>query len=79
MRKCTDCKKFLRGIVGCDKNTESWNAAKKLYPVSMMDIDGVEMDTNETARLRYIDTVSARCQEFVYNEALDQSPEPAHG
>ena len=78
--KCKDCKLFLRGMIGCSKNTEAWNKAKELYPVSLTDIDGEEMDTNEQARLRYIDTVAGRCQEFVYNDALDRSlQESAHG
>ena len=78
--KCTDCKLFLHGMIGCSKNTEAWNKAKELYPVSLIDIDGEEMDTNEQARLRYIDTVAGRCQEFVYNDALDHPlQEPAHG
>jgi hypothetical protein len=67
-------------MIGCSKNTEAWNKAKELYPVSLIDIDGEEMDTNEQARLRYIDTVAGRCQEFVYNDALDHPlQEPAHG
>ena len=61
--KCTDCRKYL----GCSKNSEAWEKAKELYPVTKeeADLNHMPMTENEHARLRYIDEVAGRCNERV--------------
>jgi murein endopeptidase len=63
---CTDCKVF-QSRDGCEKNLTAWNKAKELYPVSKKEavITHYPRTENEKARLKYINTVAARCQERV--------------
>jgi hypothetical protein len=55
--KCVDCARFL----SCSTNTDAWEHAKNLYPVT--ELGGV--DVNEQNRLKYIDTVAGRCAQRV--------------
>jgi hypothetical protein len=63
MFACVDCLRFRF----CDKNSEEWEKAKKLYPVDEKVAENMKkpQTREEKLRLEYINNVAGRCQERV--------------